>query len=103
LAKPKILRLMQHLSAACEEGRLRFTMHAVEQMHKRRISEQEVFFIIRHGFHEAKKDQLGGISKTWRYAIRGLTLDGRDLRVVVAFTQPNVLIVTAIDLNLKEG
>lgn len=40
----------------------------------------------------------------WNYAIRGRTIDGRSLRIVISFEADGVLlIITAIDLGKQEG
>ena len=36
--------------------------------------------------------------KVWNYAIRGKTLDKREIRVMASFDQQNMLIITAIEL-----
>ncbi len=38
--------------------------------------------------------------QSWDYAIKGKTLEGRVLRIVVALAQPNVFVITTIDLGL---
>jgi hypothetical protein len=52
--------------------------------------------------HEARKDSYSEEFQAWDYAIRGKTLDGRNLRVVVAIVAPNILVVTTIDLDKED-
>lgn len=71
-------------------------------MKLRGIIKPEVEFILSHGHHEARKDQFNEEFDTWDYAIRGKTLDGRNLRIVIAVVNPSVLVVTTIDLDTKD-
>lgn len=87
---------------AVKAGRLLYSDHANNRMRERGIIKPEVEFILNHGHHEARKDQLNEEFSAWDYAIRGKTLDGRSLRVVVAVIDPNVLVVTTIDLDKKD-
>jgi phage terminase large subunit-like protein len=67
---------------------------------ERGIIKPEVELILTEGHHEAKKDQFNEEFQSWDYAIKGKTMDGRILRVVVALVQPNVFVITTIDLGL---
>jgi hypothetical protein len=49
------------------------------------------------------KDHYQDRYKSWNYAIRGKTIDRRDVRVIVAFDENNMLIITAIELESKYG
>jgi len=71
-------------------------------MREREIIKPEVEYVLQNGFHEAKIDQFSNEFAEWDYAIRGKTVDGRSLRIVVAVVRPNVLIVTAIDLDKED-
>lgn len=49
---------------------------------------------------EVDKDRLTDDGKEWKYAIRGLNDNGdKDIRIVVVYIEPKILIVTAIDKN----
>jgi hypothetical protein len=93
---------MQATAQAVKSGRLLYSAHANSRMKKRRIIKAEVEHILSHGHHEARKDHFNEEFSAWDYAVRGKTLDGRNLRIVVAFVDPNVLVVTTIDLNTKD-
>ena len=59
----------------------------------------EITFVIRRGDREARKDQYQPQWNAWNYAIRGKTVDGRDLRIVVSFDEDEMLlIITAIEI-----
>lgn len=82
-----------------EADRYRDTTHAAERQEKRAITVMDVSYVIRHGFHEKAKDVYREEYKAWSYAIRGKTVDGRRLRLVIAFDEVMMLLITAIDLD----
>ena len=55
------------------------------------------------GHHEKRKDEFKPEFSAWNYAIRGKTLDKRDLRIAVSFNESTkLLIITAIEI-IKKG
>lgn len=98
----KVKSIMQASAQAVKAGRLLYSAHANSRMKERGIIKPEVEHILSHGHHEARKDQFNEEFGAWDYAIRGKTLEGRNLRIVVAAVDPNVLVVTTIDLDAKD-
>lgn len=89
--------------AHLESGRYRDTRHAADRKEEREITLMDVKHAIREGWHERARDRFQEEYDSWSYAIRGKTVDKRDLRVIVAF-EPDpdgelLLLVTAIDLD----
>ena len=84
-----------------EDGTYLDTRHASVRKAERMITLLEVLHVLRGGFHEKKKDEYKPEHKDWNYAIRGKTVDGRSLRIAVAFAVPGMLVITAIDLDVK--
>lgn len=81
------------------EGRYRDTRHAAERREERGISLPEIRQVVGGGWHEPSKDEFKEEWQAWNYAIRGRTVDGRELRVAVSFDgEDYLLFVTAIDL-----
>jgi hypothetical protein len=99
---PKIEILIDITRQAAEDGHLLYSSHANERMAQRNIIKPEVEYILSNGHHEARKDKFNKEFESWDYAIKGKTIDGRNLRIIIAIISPNVLVVTAIDLDLKE-
>ncbi len=60
----------------------------------------EYEYVLKTGWHEKAKDQYDVQNKAWNYAIRGKTVDTRELRVVVSFDEEGLLIITVIDLEV---
>ena len=81
-------------------GQYLFRTHALDRMKERRITIPEVKHIIVQGYHEKSKDDFDEDLKAWKYAIRGKTVDKRNLRMAIALDRDTLLVVvTAIDLD----
>jgi len=97
---PKQEHLLLRVRAAVWIGRYRDTRHAGERREERGITLPEVRRVLEDGWHEAARDSFQEEWKAWNYAIRGRTVDRRDLRIVVSFDDEGfLLIITAIDLK----
>jgi hypothetical protein len=83
-------------------GRLTYSVHANQRLGQRKITKPEVEYILNGGHHEVRKDHFNEGHQNWDYAIRGKTIDGRILRIVVALDDPNLLVVTVIDLSVED-
>ena len=98
-APPKIDRLLEHIREALDAGRFLDTVHTTQRQAERQITRPEMLYVLRHGWHEKRKDVFDTRYHAWNYAIRGKTIDGRPLRVVVSFEDRGLLIITAIALG----
>ena len=96
---PKVKNIIRSTSKSTAKGQLLYSKHANERMLERGIIKPEVEYVLSHGHHEARKDQYNDEFNSWDYAIKGKTVDGRNLRIVIVMVEPNVLIITAIDLD----
>jgi len=84
-----------------DSGRYLDTRHATERRKQLQITRPEVVYVLRHGRHEKRKDEFKEEHGAWTYAIRGKTVDGRNLRVCVSLDNgADMLIITAIDLDI---
>ena len=87
------------ISTCIDEGNYFDTRHASERQSEHFISRLEVAYVLKHGRHEKLKDSFKSEFNAWNYAIRGKTVDKRDLRIVVSFDEATkMLIITAIEL-----
>lgn len=92
-----VLRQTQERLAS---GLYRDTRHATKRKEERGISLQEIQQVIKAGWHETSKDEFKVEWRAWNYAIRGKTIDRRELRIAVSFDEEDyLLIITAIDLH----
>ena len=81
------------------EGRFDFVAHALERLQEREVTIPEVVYVLKHGFHERRKDQFREDFGEWVYAIRGKTADTRTLRIAVSVSADGALVITVIDLD----
>ena len=95
---PNLLELARHLA---DSGDYVLLKHARERSAERAITEPEWIYVLRTGWHEKRKDSYDEFYESWAYSIRGKTIDGRELRVVVSFDDDTeMLIITLIDLSV---
>lgn len=86
-----------------EKGNYFDTRHATDRQRERSITRLEVIEVLKNGHHEKRKDEFKLGFSAWNYAIRGKTLDKRDLRIAVSFNESTkLLIITAIEI-IKKG
>ncbi len=69
--------------------------HAIERQAERIIGLPDVLRVLEYGRHESSKDIFDIKNQCWKYAIRGRTLSGFDLRVIVRFRE-KMAIITVI-------
>lgn len=97
--QPKILDVLKKARECIEKGRYYDTTHASLRKQQRKIALTHVLYVLRHGHHEKKKDQFKPEYDDWTYSIRGITIDGKDIRVAIAFDKDDMLIITVIEIT----
>ncbi len=96
----KLSKLLDRIHDCLRSGDFFDTVHASTRRGERGITRPEMLYVLLHGWHEKGKDEYQKRFDTWNYAVRGKTVDGRELRVVVSFDDSGLLIITAIDLDV---
>ena len=87
--------LLVRIKKAVASGNYRVTRHALQRQTQRGISLQDALYVLTHGRHEEEKTTFDNAFQTWKYAMRGRTCDGVDVRVIVAF-HDEMIIITVI-------
>ena len=95
----KLPNLLEEVQKHLKSGYYRYSGHANDRLRERKITRPEIIQVLETGHHEKAKDTFEEAYSAWNYSIKGKTVYDRKLRIVVAFETPNLLIVTAIDLN----
>ncbi len=95
----KISNVLKKIKECLELGRYYDTSHARDRKIQRNISLPHVLHVLKMGYHEKKKDEFKPEYNDWTYSIRGLTIDGRDIRIAIAFDENNMLIITVIEVK----
>ena len=92
--KPKkIENLLERIRNCISSGAYRDTSHAIERKAERNITLPEIIHVLKTGRHEKSKDHFEEAFNAWNYAIRGKTIDGFGLRVIVSFDEEKVLLI----------
>lgn len=101
-ARPKIPDLIKLVKEKAGAGKIRYSSHANQRMLERDIIKPDVEHVLLRGHHNKQKDTYNEKEGGWDYSIEGKTIDGRKLRIIVAIIDPNLLVVTTIDLDSGE-
>lgn len=95
--KPEqIDNLSEQIRKCIESERYMQTKHALQRESERSIELSDALYVLRHGRHEKNKTTFDEIFQSWKYAIRGRTLENLDIRVIVAFDENGMLIITVM-------
>ncbi|MBS0648693.1 MAG: DUF4258 domain-containing protein [Verrucomicrobia bacterium] len=98
----KISNVLQKVRESVSSGRYYDTSHASQRKTERNIALPHVLYVLKNGYHEKKKDEFKSEYNDWTYAIRGKTIDGRDIRIAVAFDEHDMLIITVIEIKVSQ-
>ncbi len=77
-----------------DQGFYRQSKHAIDRELERKIELPDVLYVLKNGYHEKQKTSFDEVFQTWKYAIRGKTLDEIDIRIIVAFDDDGMMIIT---------
>jgi hypothetical protein len=88
-----LVKIKDHI----QKGTYILVKHAIERQEERCIRLPDVLRVLEHGRHERDKDIFDLKRQAWKHAIRGKTINGIDLRIIIAF-QNEMVIITVIKL-----
>jgi hypothetical protein len=96
----KIKDVLSAIKDCLKKGHYFVTSHAFIRQKERMISLPESLHILETGYEEKKKSYFDIEHNTWKYAIRGKTIrDELDIRVIVAFDEKGMLIITVMHVE----
>jgi len=93
----KTENLLEKIKRYIDSGSYIITNHAIKRQDERSILAIDILHILKNGRHEEDKTLFKVKYQSWNYAIRGKTIDGVDLRVVVAF-EKKMVVITVIKI-----
>lgn len=99
---PQLSELFPKIRHCIENELYRESRHARERQLERDIELPDVLFVLQHGYHEKQKTSFDEVFQTWKYAVRGKTLEGLDIRIIIAFDEDGMLIITVMHV-IKKG
>lgn len=88
--------LFSKIHHCIDRGLYRQSKHAIERELERKIVLLDVLYVLKHGYHEKRKTSFDETFQTWKYAVRGKTLDDIDIRIIIAFDDTGMLIITVM-------
>ena len=88
----KTNELLKKIKEHVQEGSYIVSMHALQRQNQRLVDLKNVLYVLKNGTHEKEKDLFDIKRQTWKYAIRGKTLDSISLRIIVSFEKQMVII-----------
>ena len=96
-ARPQqIENLCDRICECVENDQYTQTKHALQRESERSIELSDALYVLKMGYHEKRKTTFDEAYGAWKYAIRGFTLDDLDIRVIIAFDEDNMLIITVM-------
>jgi hypothetical protein len=99
---PKDAEIAPKIKNCLINRRYKQSLHALERIDKRKISFQDVLFVLETGRREEAKDSYDEAFQNWKYAIRGKTLEDVDIRAIITINEDNIVIITVVNLTIKE-
>lgn len=94
----QVENLIEAIKEHLKTGNIRFSEHAIIRKKERHISPQDAVYVLKNGYHEKGKTTFDELNKTWKYAVRGKTLDKEEIRIIVAIVD-EVIVITVIRLK----
>ncbi len=94
----QIGNLLERIRESVKTGNYIVRKHALERLNERAISLKDIGHVLIRGYHEKEKTSFDSLFQTWKYSIRGRTMDGLDVRVIVSFVEM-MAIITVIRLE----
>lgn len=96
----KLQNVLEEIKKCIQEGKYILTVHALDRQNERTINLPATLHVLKTGYEEKRKTSFDDEHNTWKYAIRGKTIRDRlDVRVIVAFDQDSMLIITVMHIG----
>ncbi len=88
--------LFPRIRSCIDQGLYRQSKHAIDRELERKIDLLDVLYVLKNGYHEKQKTSFDEVFQKWKYAVRGNTLDEIDIRIIVAFDDNDMMIITVM-------
>jgi hypothetical protein len=96
---PQLDELFPKIQDCLNKGHYRQSRHAIERGSEREIDIPDVLYVLKNGYHEKQKTSFDEAFQTWKYAVRGKTLDEIDIRIIIAFDNIGMMIITVMHVG----
>lgn len=95
----QIDNLFQKIQECIENGKYILSEHAIIRMKERDIDLTDTLYLFKYGYHEKKKTSFDDIFQTWKYAIRGKTIDELDVRIIISFDKNDMIVISLMHVG----
>jgi len=95
---PKNPDVVSLIRERARSGNFILLPHAIARGLERSVAVADIAYALINGWHEADKDEFKSEHQAWNYAVRGSTIDNRQVRIVVSFDENRLLVITVIRL-----
>lgn len=92
----KLKNVLEKVKACIDSSDYSFSIHALDRQVERSITIPTILYVLKNGYLENRKTTFDVVYNRWKYAVRGKTVDNLDIRVVVAFDEEEMLIITVM-------
>lgn len=96
-------QLLARIKEKAADGDYLILPHAIQRGLERQISDMDITHALVTGEHESHRDVYRSDFRAWNRAIKGHTIDGRLIRVVVSFDEDYMIIITVFPLGRSSG
>lgn len=93
---PQLNELFPEIHRCLDKGLYKQSYHAIERELERKIILPDVIYVLKNGYHEKHKTSFDETYQTWKYAVRGKTIDRFDIRIIIAFDDTGMMIITVM-------
>ncbi len=94
--------LLAKIRECISQSKYVLTLHVSKRQTERDLSLFDILHVLENGYHEKRKTIFDKAIWRWKYAIRGMTIDQSDIRVIVAFDAEDLIIITSMHVGEKE-
>ena len=90
--------LLKRIREHVQKGTYAVSVHALKRQNERLVDLKHVLYVLKNGNHEKEKDLFDVKRQMWKYAIRGKTIDGINLRIIVS-CEEEMIVITVVRLK----
>lgn len=88
--------ILKKIKECIEEGKYILTKHALDRQKERSVNLATTLYVLKNGYEEKSKTFFDKEHNTYKYAIRGITLNDEDIRIIIALDENGILIITVM-------
>lgn len=92
----QLANLFDKIRKCLDQQKFTQTKHALQRQRERAIDLGDAIYVLQTGYHERRKTSFDDINNTWKYAIRGKTVDQVDIRIIIAFDEEEDMIIITV-------